>query len=307
MAAMDLRQMRSFVHVAELRSFSRAAAFLNVSQPALSRQMRLLEEELGAKLFHRTGRGVALTDAGALLLDRSARILGEVEDMRGELNGGRSASGLAGAVSIGVSVNVSPLLAGFLARCRKLHPGLSVRVVEGFSALLHEWLLTGAVDFAVLYGPRPSRVIRSDSLLAEDLYAIGVASAENRARRAVSPAELATAPLILPHRPHVIRELVQQTGVQPAEIIEVDAPGLQIELARAGRGWAILPLTCVTTHLAAGQVCAVPIHQPSLSWTATLSQSALKPLTAPAAAAFKLLREEVAALVKSGRWPARLV
>lgn len=299
--------MRSFVHVAELRSFSRAAAFLSVSQPALSRQMRLLEQELGARLFHRTGKGVALTDAGALLLDRSARILGEVEELRGDLMGGQSATGLVGSASIGVSVNVSPLLAGFLARCQRLHPGLSVRIVEGFSALLHEWLLTGAVDFAVLFGPRPSRVIRSANLLAEDLYAIGPASPENRARRAIAPGELAKAPLILPHRPHAIRELVQQTGVQPVEIVEVDAPGLQIELARTGRGWAILPLTCVTTHLAAGQVCAIPIHQPSLSWTATLSHSALKPLAPAAAAAFKLLREEVAALVKSGRWPARLV
>ena len=305
---MDLRQMRSFVHVADLRSFSRAAAFLAVSQPALSRQMRLLEEELGTRLFHRNGKGVALTDAGSLLFDRCARILSEVEDLRSEMKGGvAGAAGLTGTVGIGVPVNVSPLLAGsFLDECRARFPGLSIRLVEGFSALLHEWLLTGSVELSILYGPRPSRVIASTRLVTEDLYAIGPATPENRAREAISPAELARSPIVLPHRPHIIRELVHQTGAQPVEIVEVDAPGVMIELARTGRAWSILPLTCVTTHLAAGQVTAIPIHQPSLSWTAALSHSALKPLTPAANAVAKLLREEVAGLVKSGRWPARL-
>ena len=305
---MDLRQMRSFVHVADLRSFSRAAAFLAVSQPALSRQMRLLEEELGARLFHRNGKGVALTEAGSLLFERCARILAEVEDLRSELKGGvAGVEGLTGSVGIGVPVNVSPLLADpFLEKCRTRHPGVSIRLVEGYSALLHEWLLTGSVELSFLYGPRPSRVIASTRLLVEDLYAIGAATPANRAREAITPAELARSPVVLPHRPHVIRELVHQTGVQPVEIVEVDAPGVMIELARAGRAWSILPLTCVTTHLAAGLVTAIPIQQPSLSWTATLSHSALKPLTPAAGAVFKLLREEVADLVRSGRWPARL-
>lgn len=300
--------MRSFVHIAELRSFSRAAAFLAVSQPALSRQMRLLEEELGARLFHRNGKGVSLTKAGAALLDRCTRILSEVEDLRSEIGADRALDGaLTGTVGVGVSVNISPLLAEFLEKCRKLHPGVSIRLVEGFSALLHEWLLTGSVDLSFLYGPRPNRVIASTTLLVEDLYAIGPATPENLAREAITPAELAKSAVILPHRPHVIRELVHQTGVQPAEIIEVDAPGVMIELARAGRAWSILPLTCVTTHVAAGLVAAIPIHQPSLSWTCTLSHSALKPLSPAAAAVAKLLREEVADLVKLGRWPARLV
>lgn len=306
---MDLRQMRSFVHIAELRSFSRAAAFLAISQPALSRQMRLLEEELGARLFHRNGKGVSLTKAGSALLDRCARILSEVEDLRSEISADGGADGaLTGTVGVGVSVNISPLLADpFLEKCRRLHPGISIRLVEGFSALLHEWLLTGSVDLGFLYGPRPNRVIASTTLLVEDLYAIGPATPENLKRGPITPAELARSAVILPHRPHVIRELVHQTGVQPAEIIEVDAPGVMIELARAGRAWSILPLTCVTTHVAAGLVAAIPIHQPSLSWTCTLSCSALKPLSPAAAAVARLLREEVAELVKSGRWPARLV
>jgi DNA-binding transcriptional LysR family regulator len=100
---------------------------------------------------------------------------------------------------------------------------------------------------------------------------------------------------------------VHQTGIQPVSIIEVDAPGIMIELAHAGRGYAILPLTCVTIHVAAGFVRAIPIQHPSISWTATLSYSKLRPLSPAAHAIFKLICDEVGGLVQSGRWPARLV
>jgi LysR family nitrogen assimilation transcriptional regulator len=306
--AMDLRQLRSFVHVADLRSLTRAAGFLGVSQPALSRQIRLLEEGLGTKLFHRNGQGVSLTAAGALLLERSTRVLGEIENIRGEMRAYVCGAGPTGTVGVGVPVAVSPLLADpFLEKCRTIYPDISVRLVEGFSALLHEWLQTGSIDLSFLYGPRPSGVIESKRLLIEDLYAIGPATPEAEALTSLTPTVLAKSPLILPHRPHIIRELVHQTGIQPVSIIEVDAPGIMIELAHAGRGYAILPLTCVTIHVAAGFVRAIPIQHPSISWTATLSYSKLRPLSPAARAIFKLICDEVGGLVQSGRWPARLV
>lgn len=89
---MDFKQVRYFVHVADLRNVTRAAAVLCISQPALSRQMRLLELELGTKLFHRHGHGVVLTSNGDLFLDRCAHLLNQFEDVRGlfEKKPGRS-------------------------------------------------------------------------------------------------------------------------------------------------------------------------------------------------------------------------
>jgi LysR family nitrogen assimilation transcriptional regulator len=305
----DFRQIRSFVHVAELRSLTRAAAFLNVSQPALSRQMRLLEEELRTKLFHRHGRGVSLTHAGALLVDKCSRLLNELADIHHEVAGpDGGATGISGTVSIGLPISVSPLLAHpFLENCRQRYPGISLRIVEGFSPLLHEWLLSGSVDLAILFGPRPGSTVVGAPLLMEDLYAVGAATPENRARGSITPAELNTLPLVLPHRPHPIRELAHQAGIHPAALIEADAMGIMLELARAGKGYTILPLLAATRDASAGWVVPIAIRAPGMSWAVSICHSNLRPLGEAAGIVLRLIHSEVANLVREGRWPATLV
>ncbi len=98
---MEIRHLRSFVHVAELRSLTRAAAFLRISQPAISRQMRLLEAELKTTLFHRHGHGVTLTHAGELLFERSTALLTEFENLRQDI----AAPGRKGVPSAGSSAS----------------------------------------------------------------------------------------------------------------------------------------------------------------------------------------------------------
>ncbi len=306
---MDFRQIRSFVHVAELRSLTRAAAFLNVSQPALSRQMRLLEEELRTKLFHRHGRGVSLTHAGTLLVEKCSRLLNEFADIQQEITGtDAGASRVTGTVSIGLPVSVSPLLAHpFLETCRQRYPGISLRIVEGFSALLHEWVLSASVDLAILLGPLAGKAITSIPLLREDLYAIGAASPENRARRSISPAALGALPLVLPHRPHPIRELGHQAGLQPSSLVEADAMGIMLELARAGKGYTILPLLAALPDVSAGRVVPIAIRGPRMNWTVSVCHSNLRPLGGAAEVVLRLIRIEVATLVRQGRWPGKLV
>src|SRR3546814_19561694 len=109
---MDLRQLRTFLHVAELGSLGRAAERLRVAQPALGRQIRLLEEELGVPLFTRHGRGMAPTPAGRILLDRASALLRLVADTRAEVSAERDA--VKGTVSLGVPPNVGAVLAGGL-------------------------------------------------------------------------------------------------------------------------------------------------------------------------------------------------
>src|SRR5690606_1677354 len=115
-------------------------------------------------------------------------------------------------------------------------PGISLRIVEGFSALIHEWLMSGSIDLAILYGPRISRVVDREILAVENLHAIMAATDENRARASITLTEIATGTLIVPHPPHIIRELLDLRGINPPKTLEVDAITIMIALARAGKG-----------------------------------------------------------------------
>ena len=116
---MDLKQLRYFVHIAELGSFTRAASFLSVAQPALSRQIRALEVELRQTLFERNGRGIKLTEPGKRLLARSRGILQQVDNAREDMESARGAA--SGHLAIGLAPSVSraltaPLVAAFRER-----------------------------------------------------------------------------------------------------------------------------------------------------------------------------------------------
>ena len=147
---MDLKQLEYFRHVAELGSFTRAASFLSVVQPALSRQVRQLEVELGQNLFDRNGRGVVLTRAGTRLLEHTRGILMQVGRARQELEDQRNGDSghfvLGLPPSLGRSVTV-PLVKAF----GRLLPNARLATVEGLSAYMLEWLHVGRVDCALVY------------------------------------------------------------------------------------------------------------------------------------------------------------
>lgn len=297
--------MRAFVHVADQRSFSRAASVLRITQPALSRQIRQLEEELGTKFFHRHGHGVALTNTGAILFERCKRILSDVEDLRGEIGRQLPRPGITGTVTLGVPAPMAWRFAHpFLSRFGQQFPGVTLRVVEGFSAFLHEWLLSGTVDLAVLYGPRPSKIIEATELLIEDLFAIGPPSFADR--KAITVEELSKHPLIVPHPPHVIRTLAHEAGLQPSRFVEVDALSLMVELAHQGKGFSLLPMTAVRQELLSGYVAALAIQKPALSWSVSLCRNDLRPVSPASEALFAHVKREVAELVRAGQWDARL-
>jgi LysR family transcriptional regulator, nitrogen assimilation regulatory protein len=304
---MDYKQVRYFVHVADLRNMTRASSVLGISQPALSRQMKLLEQELGTELFHRHGHGVVLTGDGALFLDHCTRLLSQFEDVRSVFKRTRKRSRLTGSVGIGMPVLMIRMFADpFVASFKEAYPGISLRIAEGFSALLHEWLLSGSMDLAILYGVRSSKVLIQERLLVEDLVLISPPDAPfARAGRSIHLHEIGNMPIILPHRPHALRSIVDQTGFKPADVIEVDALTLMVELARAGKGVTLLPRLAVN-HLAPGEVVAVPLADAGMNWDLTLCYSSLRSLSEAAKEARRAIRSEVARLVTSGRWPARL-
>ena len=163
-SSMDLRQLTTFMQVAELGSLSKASDRLRIVQPALSRQIRLLEEELKVTLFTRHGRGMVLTHAGELLRVRAGSILRQIEETRADLS--LEAGTVRGQVILGVPPTVGDVLATRLVE-RFLHrfPEVRLRVVTAFSGYLLEWLHSGEIDMAVIRNaPRTGAAIATPEL-----------------------------------------------------------------------------------------------------------------------------------------------
>src|SRR5262245_48674920 len=147
---MDLRQLRTFVSLAELGSLTRVSNKLRIAQPALSRQIRLLEEEIGVNLFVRHSRGMELTESGAELLKRAAGPLRQLELSVSEVRD--LGSQVSGLVSLGLLPSVSGILAGHVAQvAAETLPHVLLRIAEGNARHLHEWLERGEIDAIIGY------------------------------------------------------------------------------------------------------------------------------------------------------------
>lgn len=282
---MDLKQLEYFQHVAELGSFTRAATYLSVVQPALSRQIRALETEVGQNLFERNGRGVILTEAGKRLLEHARGILTQVDRARQDLADHRAAD--AGHLVIGLPPSLGrsitvPLVAAFRAH----FPKASIATVEGLSTYILEWLAVGRVDCGILYNAAPAPQLDLVPLCEEPLYlmsarAAGSVRANGAARKAtaVPLPDLAQFPLIIPSRPHAMRMAVEHAlasvGGKIQVALEIESISAIIELVGQGYGHAVLPMTAVHSSTWSGSLVARPVTHPRLSsslWIATASQ-----------------------------------
>lgn len=282
---MDLKQLEYFVRVAELGSFTRAAQALDVAQPALSRQIRLLEVELRQTLLTRNGRGALPTDAGKLLLDHGRGILHQVARAREEL--GRVRGALAGRVAIGLPPSLARMLTVPLTRAfRAQLPEASLSITEGLSANMQEWLVTGRLDIAVLYNAQPSPDIDVVPLQEEELLLVqarpsGLAQAEEPPA-VVSLLEVADLPLVIPSRPNAVRMQVESEmanlGVRPRVVLEIDGVAAILDLVADGAGAAILSRNAVASSIKPSAYRLRSL-QPTLRSRLSLATSSARPAT----------------------------
>jgi LysR family nitrogen assimilation transcriptional regulator len=306
---MDLKQLEYFRHVAELGSFTRAASFLSVVQPALSRQVRQLEVELGQNLFERNGRGVVLTDAGARLLEHTRGILTQVGRARQELedqrNGDSGHFALGLPPSLGSSVTV-PLVKAFALSL----PNARLATVEGLSAYILEWLNVGRVDCALVYNATASTTVDLLPLLDDQLYLIAplAASAVNGAapRESITLSALADYPLIIPSRPHALRMSVENALASVDRKIcvahEIECIPAVIDLVRQGHGFGVLPMNAVKSTQWAGEVRALPIGSPPLTTSLSIATSAQRPRSPLMRKAIDVIRDIVRQEILSNQW-----
>lgn len=303
---MDIRQLRTFVHVAELGSFSKASERLHIAQPALSRQIRLLEGELKTQLLLRHGRGVTLTGAGSLFLDRAAGILRQIEQARADV--AAEAGDVAGQVSIGLPPSVGLILTGPLAEdFRRAYPKVRLKIVEGVGAFVHEWMVGGRLDVGVLYQPGASRHLETTPLWSEDLYLFAAAREGLDPSHPVPLAELARYPLILPSPGHGLRGLLERHAarheIELRVEIEADAMRIQIDLAARGLGYSVLPFAPVAAEVRSGRLSAAPIANPAVPRRVVLAYPADRPVSRAARLLGNRLVEVVRRMIAAGEWP----
>ena len=299
---MDLKQLGYFVRVAELGSFTRASIALGIAQPALSRQIRLLEVELRQSLLIRNGRGAVPTEAGNLLLKHGRGILHQVEIAREALGTVRGA--LVGRVSIGLPPSLSRLITVPLTRAfRERLPQAQLTLTEGFSVVMSDGLRVGNLDMAVLYNAEHSPEVEMTMLHAEELMLIsrreaagkaathtkappkplGKSKAGARNRPPISLAQVAALPLILPSRPNAFRILIEGEmigiGVKPDISLEVDGLNAILSLVKEGMGHAVLPSYTLSNYDDPESFTLRSIHSPRIMSQLMLVRSARRPST----------------------------
>lgn len=278
MHRMDLARLRYFAAVAEAGSFSRGAAALHLSQPALSRQVLLLEQELGVPLLVRNGRGAELTEAGRSLLAHARGIFEAADLARAEMRD-RQASP-QGRVTIGLPPRVAQVLAAdWVAQFRADLPDAVPSVVEGLSIRLREWLLAGRLDMAILFDPPASPQIQEETLAREPLVLVGPEPLPPRLRLS----DLAARTLVMPAGPNALRQLLEQhtrpRGLALRVVAEVDSVQTVLSLVARGTAHTVLPRSALALWSYSAPLHVAAIHAPVVRNRVVLAVPRARPAT----------------------------
>ena len=305
---MELDQLKTFLTVSELGTFSRAAIRLSSTQPMLSRKIKLLESELGTELFHRTGRGVILSEGGKLLEQYARGILDTAESAKTAIQA--LGASPVGQVTIGMPSSIATVLAIELAQeFRRAFPNVSLKVMEGYSGHVLEWLTTARLDVAVLYDTPnlKGKTLRTDPILSDELFLIGSPKDPSRIGNGpVRAARLAEIPLVLPSRPHGIRILVDEAmdhnGLTANVQMEIDAMHSMIALAESGLGYTVLSYSSVRDLVMAKRVRIWRIVDPVITRSLVITTTNQRPSTKPARDLTRIFQELINSHVRDGRW-----
>jgi LysR family transcriptional regulator, nitrogen assimilation regulatory protein len=294
-----LQQLRYLIQVAESGSFTKAATKLNMAQTALSRQIKLLEEDLGVTLFRRDGRGVEPTAAGSELVRRATALFTDLYEMRQAVVGYRH------TVEGDVTIGMMPLLGAYVApalllSARDLHPNVKIKFMVGMSHAIHEWAIAGRIDFGVVSTAiESSSYLMSEEIAGDRLHLVTSADQPGPGKHStVTFAEALAQPLVIPSKLNGIRAVIDsyalEAGLEITPVIEVDSLEIIKRLVPTGIGRTILPRFSVTSEVAAGQLRSIPIVDPELDYRVAITYSVERPLSPTASAIATILRQATA-------------
>ena len=268
--------LRDFIRVAEVGSVSAAARAIHITQPALSRRIKMLEAEVGEPLFKRTGRGVRLTQAGRLLEGQARPLLRQLDRLAERVARRRTA--MAGTVRCAMPPSFGVRFpADLVQNCHELYPDVNVQLRVALSGGVHEGLADGSLDLGVVYQPILDKRLDAHELVRETLWLVGPRSARLREESPVPFRDALSLPMVLPARKHGLRGLVEGYAAREGRRLEVcaqvDGLSVLMELVRRGVGYSFLPFKTIAAEIRARRLSATPVKRPTLRRVTALAWS----------------------------------
>jgi LysR family nitrogen assimilation transcriptional regulator len=304
---MELRQLRYFLAIAEHGTFSKAASKVFVAQSALSHQLAQLEDELGARLFERSRRGVELTEAGVVFHTYATSILRQVEDAASSVAGLTDSP--AGKVVFGIPHSASHALAlPLLKAVREELPKVQLELTEELTGNLTRQLLAGSLHLAILFDDGTLEDFIAEPLVSEKMSLIyRPEAADKKAKASISFRDALAKPLILPAQPHGVRPLIERQAARagllaPNVVADISSISILRTSLLAGLGCTILPVMPLKAELDSGALVALSIRAPGVQRVVALCRSRHIPLSTAAASVGALTAKVVRALCQQGLW-----
>jgi len=271
------RQLTYFLRIAELGSFSRAAAVLYVAQPALSRQIKLLEDDLGVQLFARSDTGASLTEAGVLLVPRAQALLEQFEGVRSEV--GALAKRVQGKLRFGLPTSLFDLVtAPLMARFRARYPAVHLGVTEGISSTIYQMLVGGELDVGIVASTESMAGLEQIPLVTEALflaYPPGT-PVDLQPDGSVTLDQVLRHPLGLTQWPNAMRVLLNDAararGLELNSLFDTNSSRLMVRAVANGLGATVNTYSAFCEVLRTGTIAVAPLQDLSTTWTMVYSR-----------------------------------
>ncbi|MCH6468601.1 LysR family transcriptional regulator [Sinomonas terrae] len=303
---MDIKQLNALLAVAETGSVTRAAQVLHLVQPAVTRQIRALESELGVSLFERSRNGMIVTEAGELLVEHARRAVAELERGRAAV---RADPGVVrGIVNVGLLDSVTDLVAEpLVAAMAHTHPDIELHVFTAFAGHLRRWLYDGELDVALLFGVSDPSAITVYPVAREKLWAVAPREAGLKPEEPIRFSEVAAHPLVLPTRGNALRTLVDEAAAraatEPQIGVQTNSARVLKQLVAAGHGWTVLPAVCLMDELTSHSLSIAPLHDPAAARDLVLATPRTARPTPAAEAVAAALMHLLHRAATNGTWP----
>ena len=294
---MTLAELRYIVAVAQERHFGRAAAHCFITQPALSLAIKKLEEELGAPLFERRKKEVALTPVGERIIEQAQRVLEEADRLK--IIAAQGTDQLAGPLRLGVIATVGPyLLPDLVPILHKRAPAMPLEIEESLTANLNAMLKSGKLDAIIIALPFDEPGVVTQPLYVEPFKVVVPANHPWARKTQIDSRKLGTEKVLLPHAGHCFRLQVLEAC---PEVSLSDAGGMQgnsletiRQMVASGLGITVLPCSALTPKYQNKRLVALPFSEPvparkiGLAWRKGFSRPAVIKVLQDAVQALKI-------------------
>lgn len=273
---MEIKQLKAFVAIAEEKTFTAGAKRVNVTQAAVSMQIRQLEEEIGLPLFTRTPRRVILTEAGELLLDRARRILREHDAAKAEL--AEIAGAEYGRLRIGSAsaMFATSQLPTILERLKKRFPNAEISVSSGTSKLLVDKILHGEMDIAFVSLPIEASNVQTELLYGDEVVAIAHPSHPKAGEKYISAAALAGENLILGEEGGNTRRMIddffEAANLKPNIVMELSRQEAINKMVENNMGVGIASAKSALGEVRNGRIVSWWIEGAEIKWNLGLAR-----------------------------------